>query len=216
MNVLIADNQPLLRKALIRLVKTFKHLAVTGEAHDAAAAHRLTTTLLPDITILDLNLNGRAGLGLIKDLKTAHPSGRILVYSSHEEKLYARRAIKAGAHAYVMKQSAIKYFRQALENVIHDQLYVSESLQQVFMGELFGEKRSRKGEGPAIQTLSDRELQILHLLGLELSSNQIAEELNLSIKTISTYRERIKDKLNLESSSKLEDFAKEFLHDAQR
>jgi DNA-binding NarL/FixJ family response regulator len=213
MKVLIIDDQPLFRKALTRLI-TSKTLKVVGEAYDSASAHRQTLSLLPDLTILDLNIGGRAGLGLITDLKANHPPGRILVYSSQEEKIYARRAIKAGAHGYVMKRSAIKCLRDALAKVVLGELYVSESIQQVFMGEIFSKKRKLTEESLVIQSLSNRELQILHLLGTELSSSQMAAELNLSIKTISTYRERLKDKLNLESSSKLVEFAAEFLYNA--
>jgi len=212
MKVLLIDDQPLIRLGLSRLIKSFNNFKVCGEAHDTSSAQKLMTELLPDLTILDLLMGGRGGMELVKELKTLHPAGRILVYTSHDENIYARRVLQAGAHGYVMKRLEIKQLRQAIEAVTRGEHYVSDVLQKAFIKEMF--EGSRKRDKASQPKLSDRELQILYILGMGMSSAQIAKDLSLSIKTIGTYRERIKDKLNLATAAELENYAQDFVHAA--
>jgi two-component system invasion response regulator UvrY len=210
MNILLVDGQPIVRTALTGLLKASATFTVCGEAGDVFSAQRLTEKLQPDCTILDIILGGRDGIELVKNLKDIHPTGKILIFSSQDERIYARRAIEAGAHGYVMKKIEIEQFHEALETIGRGEYYVSEILQKAFIQELFGQKRNR--DKSSLEALSDRELQILRLLGMGFSSAQIARELSLSIKTIGTYRERLKDKLNLDTATELESYAKSFVY----
>jgi DNA-binding NarL/FixJ family response regulator len=210
MNVLLVDGHPIIRTALSALLKASQTFNVCGEAGDVFSAQQLTAQLQPDCTVLDIILGGRDGIELVKNLKGIHPMGKILIFSSQDERIYARRAIEAGAHGYVMKQIKVDLFCEALETIVRGEYYVSDILQKAFIQELFGQKRKR--DASSLEALSDRELQILRLLGIGFSSAQIAGELNLSIKTIGTYRERLKDKLSLETATELEGYAKNFVY----
>src|SRR6202012_2912358 len=128
-----------------------------------------------------------------------HPECRILVYTAQDETLYARRAFRAGARGYLMKAAGVEAVAAAMRDLARAESYVSPALQRVFVEESVSGNRPRASGDPDADSLSDRELQVLQLIGSGWNSARIARKLNLSIKTVGTYRERLKDKLGLEN-----------------
>jgi two-component system invasion response regulator UvrY len=208
LNVLVVDDHPIVRAGICTLIKRIARFQVCGEAFNVASAVAQIESFRPDLMVLDLILGGRDGLDMVKQLKDLNPDGKILVYSALDEKIYARRALESGASGYLTKQVEIQELRRALEAVADGECYVSETVKQAYLTNLIGGEKGRKGAD--LHHLSRRELQILHLLGMGNSSAEIAAELHLSIKTIGTFRERLKDKLNLTSGRDLEDYARNF------
>lgn len=157
-----------------------------------------------DAIVLDISLPGTDGLELIKHLRTEHPMAKILVVSMHDENVYAPRALKAGAHGYLMKSASGETFLTALGQVLQGEVWVSPEFGQRLIYRTV--MPDEKGRNP-LERLSDRELEVLSLIGHGLSSRQIAERLHLSVKTIESHRLHLKEKLRLENASELVKFA---------
>jgi DNA-binding NarL/FixJ family response regulator len=195
--VLIVDDHPIVRQGLTQLIAQENELEVCGEADDAATALEAVRDLAPDVAVLDLMLKGSNGVELIREMKSRNPSVRILVISMHDEAIYAERALKAGAHGYIMKQKATNEVLSALRKVLAGEVYVSDEV----IGKIL--KRMVGGAGPdtGIERLSDRELEVFQWLGQGLAVSEIADKLKVSPKTIETYRSHIKEKLGLSSAN---------------
>jgi DNA-binding NarL/FixJ family response regulator len=195
--VLIVDDHPIVRQGLTQLIAQENELEVCGEADDAATALEAVRNLTPDVAVLDLMLKGSNGVELIREMKSRNPSVRILVISMHDEAIYAERALKAGAHGYIMKQKATNEVLSALRKVLAGEVYVSDEV----IGKIL--KRMVGGAGPdtGIERLSDRELEVFQWIGQGLSVIEIADKLKVSPKTIETYRSHIKEKLGLSSAN---------------
>ncbi len=199
--ILVVDDHPILRQGLSQLINLEMGLEVCGEAEDANVALKLIVTLKPEVMILDLSLKGMNGLEFLKILKVKHPKLPVLVLSMHEESLYAERSIRAGARGYIMKQEGTELLITAIRKVLSGEIYVSENLTSQML--------SRLAENPIDSTrspmdqLSDRELQVFQMIGEGLGTRQIAEKLCISVKTVESYREHIKQKLNLKNSVEL-------------
>ena len=199
--ILIVDDHPLVREGLADLVNKEKDLVVCGQAEDAYQAMEAIRELKPDMAIVDISLKETSGLELIKDIKIQHPSLPILTLSMHEESVYAERALRAGAKGYIMKREATKKVVTAIRKVLRGQLYLSEKMTTRLVRK-FVDGKPEAGTSP-IDCLTDRELEVFSLLGRGNGTRQISEQLHLSVKTIETYRSRIKEKLNLTSASEL-------------
>ena len=199
--ILIVDDHPLVREGLADLVNKEKDLVVCGQAEDAYQAMEAIRELKPDMAIVDISLKETSGLELIKDIKVRHPSLPILTLSLHEESVYAERALRAGAKGYIMKREATKKVVTAIRKVLRGQLYLSEKMTTRLVRK-FVDGKPETGTSP-IDRLTDRELEVFSLLGRGNGTRQISEQLHLSVKTIETYRSRIKEKLNLTSASEL-------------
>jgi DNA-binding NarL/FixJ family response regulator len=199
--ILIVDDHPLVREGLADLVNKEKDLVVCGQAEDAYQAMEAIRELKPDMVIVDISLKETSGLELIKDIKIQHPSLPVLTLSMHEESVYAERALRAGAKGYIMKREATKKVVTAIRKVLKGQLYLSEKMTTRLVRK-FVDGKPEAGTSP-IDRLTDRELEVFSLLGLGNGTRQISEQLHLSVKTIETYRSRIKEKLNLTSASEL-------------
>jgi DNA-binding NarL/FixJ family response regulator len=178
---------------------------VCGEAADAGTALRLFREEQPDLMIVDLSLRDGSGLDLIKQITNQESSTKILVCSMHDEALFAERVLAAGAMGYVSKQEPSKVVLEALRRVLSGRIYTSEDVADRVLRRASG-KVPDKNTAP-IDVLSDRELEVLSLLGDGLSTREIAERLNLSTKTIDTHREHIKTKLSLRNTNELVRFA---------
>lgn len=165
----------------------------------------MTEMLRPDYILLDLVLGGRDGIEMIEDLLVLQPKAGILVYTSLSEKTYAKRALRAGARGYVMKSSGFEELTGALRVIAGGELFVSEAVKRTLIEQCAG------ATGTALDKLSDRELQIYRLLGAGMDSAGIAKELCLSMKTVGTYRERLKNKLGLQSARELERNAESYV-----
>lgn len=210
-SVLIIDDHPLFSRGLSQLIETQKDYKVTGIAKDHNEAMELIDELSPDLAIVDLNLGQEDGLELIKDILAVKPETKILVLSMHDERYYAERALKAGAKGYIMKEEAETSVSTAINTVMQGQIYLSEN-EKNRQEEVAKNKNRQKENEPfdLISTLSDRQLQIFTLIGKGLGTVEIADKLGLSIKTIDTHKENMKNKLHCESSAELRKMAIEW------
>jgi len=185
-----------------------KHLELIASVATAAEAIALAQQHQPDMIILDLVLGGRNGLELLTELRSIAPSTHVIVYSALDEKLYAQRAFAAGAEGYVMKEAGLLALEEALRTVVQGVPYASEAIKRSLLEEAI------KGRLPAaprgVESLSNQELHIFRLIGSGISSSAIAAQLGISPKTVSTHRERIKNKLGFQTSRELERAAEDF------
>lgn len=196
--ILIVEDHPLVRIGLKELCASEPDLKVCGEAESVQEALEKTAELEPDLIILDLALKDSSGLDLIQQLSAAEESPKILVSSMHDEVLFAERSLRAGAWGYIEKQAPPETFLEAARTVLNNKIYLSSRMSQRIFQRSF---RKQEDWGVAPQdSLSDRELQVFELIGEGHSVREISEMLNLSGKTIETYREHIKDKLGLKTS----------------
>jgi len=208
--VLIVDDHPIIRQGLAELINNEPDLIVCEQAEDAPEALVKIKESEPDMVIVDISLKETSGMELIKDIKAKYSNLPVLVLSMHDEALYAERILRAGAKGYVMKAEATEKVIVAIRKILGGQIYVSDNMAAKMVRKLVG-------GGPdvgvsAIERLSDRELEVFHLIGQGYGTRQIAERLHLSIKTIETYREHIKEKLNLADASELLQYAIQWTH----
>ena len=203
--IVIVDDHPLFRKGLEQLIHSDGAFAVCGEADDAAGAMDVIRKLNPDLTIVDLSLPGTNGIELIKNIRAEFPKLPILVLSMHDESLYALRALRAGAEGYVMKHEAMANVIQAIHEVFSGRPYLSPAMAAQVITK-FAHRQS-EGETDAVEGLSDRELEILELIGKGNEVRQIGKLLHLSPKTVETHRAHIKEKLNLQNARQVARFA---------
>jgi len=199
---LVVDDHPIVREGIAKLVNQETDLTICGEAEDAPQALKALAELKPDIAIVDITLKeGLGGIGLIKDIKARHPKLPVLVLSMHDESLYAERTLRAGAKGYIMKQEAPEKVVEAIRRVLGGEIYLSEEMGQKIIHKLV-EGKPEAGGSP-IESLSDRQLEVFQLMGRGFGTRQIADNLYLSVKTIETYREHIKEKLKLKNATEL-------------
>jgi DNA-binding NarL/FixJ family response regulator len=199
--VLIADDHPLVCEWLTNFIKQEPDLSVCGEAASAAEALRKVETTAPDLAIVDISLKDSSGIELIKDLRRVRPGLLVLVLTMHDERLYAERALRAGARGYVMKREATSKVIQAIRAILDGKLYLSEAMSQAVMAQFV--KGGKSSSTAPISQFSDRELVIFDLLGHGQSTRRIARSLGVSIKTVQACCARMKQKLNLQSSTEL-------------
>jgi DNA-binding NarL/FixJ family response regulator len=199
--VLIVDDHPVVRYGLLQMLSNEPDFEVCGEAASAQEALALVDQHKPDIAVVDISLKGTNGIELVKQIHAMRPEARILVSSMHDEKLFAERALRAGANGYINKQVAITEMVGAIRRVLSGKVYLSPPMTErmVERAARFDSDASRS----VIQRLSDRELEVFSLLGDGMSTREVALRLNLSVKTIETHRAQIKRKLGLRNSTEL-------------
>ena len=203
--IYLVDDHPLVRQGLTQLILEEPDLSVCGDTADSPSALREISQERPDVVIVDLSLKDGDGIELIKSIRTQFPDLAILVLTMHEESFYAERALRAGAQGYLTKQEASENVVQAIRQLLAGDIYVSERLSPKLLKRLI---RGTVGDSePLIARLSDRELQVFILIGDGRSTQQVAEKLHLSVKTIETYRANIKDKLRLKDARDLVQYA---------
>lgn len=202
--ILLVDDHPVVREGLAEMLRRRPGFSVCGEAENRAQALNAVESCKPDLAIVDLTLNGEPGIELLKDLHARHPKLPVLVLSIHDELVHARRVIRAGAAGYINKQEAAERILGAVERVLEGEIYLSNRVMTQITAEFAGRRR---GHGAHLETLTDRELQILEFIGNGLSTRQTAEFLHLDVSTVETYRARIKEKLALKDAHELLQFA---------
>jgi len=211
--ILIVDDHPVVRDGLSLRIARQADMKVVGEAADSEEALRLIESTNPDLIIVDITLKRGSGIDLLKEISTRYPKIKTIVSSMHDEVLYAERALRAGAKGYVNKQEAASIIIEAIEAVLNGETFLSPAMQQHL------QKRSSTGSNgtakPPVESLSDRELEVMSMIGQGLATREIAERLDLSIHTIETYREKIKVKLNLKNAAELWRFAVEWVLQAK-
>lgn len=212
--VLLVDDHPLLRRGLRTLIDQHPGYEVCGEAADAPRALEMLRRHLPDMAVVDITLDSTNGIELTKNLCAQKPGLQVLIMSVHEEQFYAERALRAGARGYLMKNMAGEEVFTALDRIRTGVPYVSQALREKML------HRFVNGQPDALvsplQMLSDREMEVFELVGEGFSTQAIATRLHLSVKTIDSYREHIKTKLNLASGSELLRHAIQWMKSASR
>jgi DNA-binding NarL/FixJ family response regulator len=206
--ILLVDDHPLIRDAITRLIATQPDLACAGVADNTSDAKRLVEQSAPDLIILDLRLKNGNALDLIKTLRLEHTDVKVLVFSQYDELSFAERALRAGASGYLMKENGADELLRAMRKVLSGDIYYSERVGATLVRQSLEHKPEPSANG--VGRLSDRELQVLQLISASYSTRQIAQELNLSIKTVESHRENIKSKLNLQNAAELYRFAQDW------
>ncbi|CAM2965151.1 response regulator transcription factor [Rariglobus hedericola] len=199
--IFLVDDHPITRQGVAVLINQEPDLEVCGEADSAPKAFDLLQKAKADLAVVDISLKTTSGIELTKNLKVLLPDLPILIMSMHDESLYAERALRAGAKGYVMKQEASESILIAIRRILAGELYLSEKMKEKMLHRLV---HNRKDEVVfSIDTLSDREMEVFQLIGNGFSTRQIATKLNLSVKTIDSYREHLKLKLHIEKGADL-------------
>jgi DNA-binding NarL/FixJ family response regulator len=193
--VVLADDHTLVRSGIRRILEAQPGFAVVGEAADGAEALALVRATRPDVVVLDLNMPGTGGLDVLPALKSAHPSLKVIVVTMHAGREYVARAMKGGADAYLLKDSAVQDLVAAVEAVLAGRSYFSPSI-QALMAELL------RGEAPAMARgtpLTEREREVLTWLARGMSSKEVAQQLDISVRTVETHRANLMHKLGVKS-----------------
>jgi DNA-binding NarL/FixJ family response regulator len=199
--IFLVDDHPLVREWLTNLIHQQPDLFVCGESEDAPHALQEISATRPNVAIVDISLKHGSGIELIKNIKAMHPEVATIVLSMHDERLYAERALRAGARGYVMKRETAKKVITAIRQVLAGKIYMSETLAAVF-AEKFVDGKLPPG-GSLVEQLSDRELETFQLLGKGYETRQVAEMMNVSMKTVQAHCAHIKEKLKLTNAAEL-------------
>jgi len=202
LRILVVDDHPLFQEALRELINREPGWEVCGKATDAPEAIRLVAEARPDLVIVDISLGETNGIDLIKQISSQNPDLPILVVSMHDESLYSERAIRAGAMGYVTKHEPPKIVKAAIQQVLAGELYLSHKMATSLLAKLIHGEADVPKETP-FDRLTDRELEVFRLLGEGKGARQIAQQLNLSVATINSFRARIREKLHLKNSTEL-------------
>ncbi len=203
--VLLVDDHAILRAGIARLVDQEEDLEVCGEASNAPEALTLIARLKPALVIVDISLAGSHGIDLLKDITIRFPRLPVLMLSMHEESVYAQRCLRSGARGYLMKREPPEKLIQAIRRILQGGVYLSDSMADRMLHQISGPQPGPGDSGLA--RLTNREIQVLEMLGRGCSSQQIAMALQVSSKTVSTHRENLKAKLGLEDASSLVHYA---------
>jgi DNA-binding NarL/FixJ family response regulator len=199
--VFVVDDHPLICQGLSMLIELEPDLTVCGTADGASSALSALPNAAPDVLVLDISLEGPDGLDLLKIIRARTPNLPVLIFSMHDESIYAERAMRAGANGYIMKQEATAKLLAAIRRVLRGEVYLSERLTNMMI-EQFVHGASLARTSPLV-SLTDRELEVYRLIGEGRGTRQIADELHLSVKTIESYQAHIKEKLALRNAREL-------------
>lgn len=205
--ILIVDDHPMMRDGLRQLIGSEPDLEVCGEADDANLALELAETSRPDIAVVDITLRTSSGLELIKDLKIRSPDTAVLALSMHDESLYAERVLRAGGRGYIMKQEGGKKIIEGIRRVLSGGVFVSDTISARILDSFSG---GGKKLSP-VETLTDREFEVFQLIGQGLGTQEMAEKLRVSVKTVEVHRVNIKAKLGVPTAPELIRFAVRWL-----
>jgi len=203
--VVVVDDHPLFRERLCQLIDNEPDMEICGQADSAQQAIQIIRVTSPNLAIVDVTLKASSGLELIKGIKALSIGVPVLVLSMHDESLYAERALRAGAMGYITKSEEAAQVLLAVRSVLAGKIYLSDEMTSTFLRGLTAS--GAKVSPRPVDRLTDRELQVLDLIGRGRTSRDIAEELKLGVATIDTYRARIKEKMNFRNAMELQHFA---------
>jgi len=198
--IVLVDDHPVVREGLAESINREHDLTVCAQAEDYRAALKAIENTKPELVVVDLMLKDSSGMELIKDIHTRWPRLLILVVSMHDETLYAERVLRAGAQGYITKQQATRDILLAIRRVLSGGIYLNERTASSVLARLAAKQAVTDS---ITDLLADREMQVFELTGRGLSTREIGGQLHIDVKTVDTYRARIKEKLNLKSSSEL-------------
>lgn len=202
--IVLIDDHPIMRHGLAQLIRAEKGLDVCGEGGSAREGLEVIDRLRPDLAVIDLTLPDKNGLELVKDVRAAFPTTHCLVLSMHDEALYGERAIRAGARGYVMKEAAADHLVTAIHKILGGGVYVSEALNTRMLEQMSGVSRSKAS---GLDALTDREIEILELIGKGVPTKNIATQLSISARTVEAHRAHIKEKLGVTEGAALVRYA---------
>jgi DNA-binding NarL/FixJ family response regulator len=210
--VLVVDDHPAVRQALAVRIGRQGDLEVCGEAADMSEALRLAADTRPDVAVVDISLKASNGIDLIKRIKARDDRVRILVWSMHSEALYAERALRAWALGYINKDQATDRIVDAIRRVLEGKVWLSEGMAERLLQRAVGTGQLEPTRSP-LDALADRELEAFRLIGEGVKTAEIVDRLHLSVKTVETYRDRIRQNLNLEDGTKLAHYTTQWVLD---
>ncbi len=209
--IFVIDDHPIIQQGLAQLFGAETNLQLCGDVVGVKEALENVRKLQPDLVVLDLYLDGLKGLELIKDLRAFFPNLPVLVFSMHDELVYAERALRAGARGYVMKMASAAQILDAVHRLLRGEVYISEAMTKRAVAHLFAAPTaSDPARESLVETLSDRELQVLRQIGQGKNTRTISEELHISVKTVHTHRLHLREKLRLSDSQSVLRFAIEW------
>jgi DNA-binding NarL/FixJ family response regulator len=199
--ILVVDDHPLFREGLRQLIERDPELTVCGEASDAGEALQAIPQLKPDLVLVDISLGPGSGIDLIKAIKNDYDELPLLVISMHDESLYAERSLRAGAMGYIMKHEPGKNVKAAIHKVLRGEMYLSDKMSSAVISKFMRGQPDRPAS--PLELLSDRELEVFRMLGQGKGTRQIAQDLEISIATVNSFRNRIKEKLHLKTATEV-------------
>lgn len=208
--VLVVDDHPLIRLGIAELLAAETDMVVCGQVSTMQEALAEATRLKPEVAIIDVSLDGNNGIELMKTLSARPAPILLLAYSMHDEAIYAERALRVGAKGYVMKDAPPETLVKAVREIVRGKIHLSDAMSERLLGKLVGAGSAKSISVSPVDKLSDRELEVLQMLGKGLTTAAIADKLCLSVKTIETYREHLKQKLNLANGQELLRYAIEW------
>jgi len=208
--IFVVDDHAVVRQGLKTLINQETDMVVCGEAEDGPSALRKLPDTQPDLAVVDISLTSMSGLDVIKAMKIRYPSMPCLVFSMHDEDIFAKRALRAGASGYMMKSEPSGVLIDAIRKLLRGKVYLSEKMTEQLLHQAI--KGRDESDEDIVKSLSDREFEVFQLIGKGLGSRHIALRLNLSVRTIDAVRESIKHKLCVKSASELIPYAIEYVH----
>lgn len=212
--ILIIDDHPIMRHGLAQLICAEPDLEVCADAGSAAEGLKAVEKTKPDLVVVDLTLPDKHGLEFIKDLHVLLPGTLVLVLSMHDESLYAERALRAGARGYVMKETAADTLVKAVHRVLDGGIYLSDRMAGVMLEMVAGQRKPSASSG--LEKLTDRELEVLQLIGQGKATRHIATQLHVSVRTVDAHRAHIKEKLQVPDGPALVRYAVRWMESQQK
>ncbi len=203
--IFIVDDHPLIRQGIAQLIDREADMTFAGESGDMQEALQKIKKVVPDLVIVDINLKGTSGIELTTTLLSLYPKILILILSMHDESLYVERVLKAGAKGYLMKEEATTHVVKAIRKILSGEVYMSEPMRESFVNKVISGGKTLDGSTPA--KLTNRELEVLQLVGQGLTTREIGNTLHVSMKTVDSHYANIKMKLNLKNSHALIQYA---------
>jgi len=200
-SILVVDDHPILREAISRLIEQAPDLLVCAQADSCRGALKLIETIKPDVAILDISLKDGSGITLLEEIRRRAQGTKVLMFSMYDEVVYAERCLRTGASGYVMKSADPSLVVEGVRAILRGQVFVSDALKDTIMRGISGKGQSRPGT--IADSLTNREMEVFQAIGLGFTTKEISANLNLSPKTVQTYREHIKRKLKIGNTIEL-------------
>lgn len=211
---LVVDDHPVFRQGLVALIESVPGYEVAIEAGSAEEALTKLDTTRPDIALVDISLVGKSGLDLASSIHASYRDVKVLIVSMHDEIIYASRALKAGAQGYVMKQEPAPVMLEAIRTVLDGEVYLSEAMRERLQET--GHERDDPAQLLSVDRLTNRELEVLELTGQGYGAGEIAEVLNVSVRTVNAHRDHLKEKLQIDGAGDLRRFAVKWVQSRNR